>query len=150
MVRLLMPQPLLMGVTLAHSSDRSQQKALCHPGENALHKGSHSSRLEQAQLLQPILQKGLWSRNRKFNSKREGFFSILPKLLARVSSQKSLIWALWGDWKVQPIFPFMLIVLIQMATGHKRPRWLYALLWDTFPCISESVYLIFQAFTHEY
>jgi len=86
-----MPQPLLMGVTLAHSSDRSQQKALCHPGENALHKGSHSSRLEQAQLLQPILQKGLWSRNRKFNSKREGFFSILPKLLARVSSQKSLI-----------------------------------------------------------
>lgn len=86
-----MPQPLLMGVTLAPSSDWWQQKALCHPGENALRKGSHSSRLEHAQLLQPVLQKGLWSRNRKFSSKREGIFSILPKLLARASSQKSLI-----------------------------------------------------------
>ena len=88
MVRLLMPQPLLMGVTLAHSSDRSQPKALCHPGENALRKSSHSSRLEHAQLLQLVLQKGLWSRNRKFNSKREGIFSILPKLLARVFLSK--------------------------------------------------------------
>lgn len=116
------------------SSNQFQLKQQRHSGKTALRKGS-SSRLEQAQTLQ------LSSTANQF------FFSVLQKTLPRASLQRCcLSWALQEDWKIQPVF--MLITVTQVVTGHKRPCWLYALLGDTFPCIFESVYLIFQAFIH--
>lgn len=82
-----------------------------------------------------------------FYSKTEGFFSVLQKLLPYKDAAQVEHLKKTGKFGRSP---FMLITLTKMVTGQKRLCWLYALLGDTFPCISESVYLIFQVFTHEY
>lgn len=132
------PQPLLMWVIVSHLTSPSSNSSVTQV--RLLYVRAAAADWSTLWLCSPLQQQN-----------GRVFFSVLQKPLPRGSLQRcGQCRALEEDWKIWPVFSFMLIALTQGVTRHKRPCWLYALLGDTLPCIFESVYLIFQAFIHEY